>query len=67
MWKSEELFLSSREYFSSLIDSCAKAKESIDIEVYIFIDDEIGQILLLELQKAARRKVKVKILVSNYR
>lgn len=41
------------------------AKESIDLQTYIWANDESGRLIFLELLKAARRGVKVRIIVDQ--
>ncbi|MCB0367073.1 MAG: phosphatidylserine/phosphatidylglycerophosphate/cardiolipin synthase family protein [Bdellovibrionaceae bacterium] len=64
-WKSEELFLTSRVYFSRMLEECRRATQSIDIEVYIFEDDRAGNELLHVLEQAVERGVRVRILVDG--
>lgn len=47
------------------VDMIRRAKKSIDIETFIFNPDTAGKILLKELSDAAKRGVKVRILVDK--
>lgn len=60
-----ETILKNCEYFTSLITDINSAKISIDLEVYIFNFDRAGNILADELCKAAKRGVKVRLLVDG--
>lgn len=64
-WTFEKLFLSSQEYFYEILHSCGQARTSIDIEVYIFSNDEVGKRLIEELEKAVKRGVHVRLLVDG--
>ena len=47
------------------VDMIRRAKKSIDLETYIFNPDKAGKIILKELAEAAKRGVKVRILVDK--
>ena len=47
------------------VDMIRRAKKSIDLETYIFNPDTAGKIILKELALAAKRGVKVRILVDK--
>jgi phosphatidylserine/phosphatidylglycerophosphate/cardiolipin synthase-like enzyme len=42
------------------------AHESIDIQTYIWDDDDVGQFVFMELLKAARRGVRVRLILDQY-
>ncbi len=42
------------------------AKESIILQTFIWDDDEVGQLTFMELLKAARRGVKVRLILDQY-
>lgn len=42
------------------------ARKSIDIQTYIWDDDDVGQFVFMELLKAAQRGVKVRLLLDQY-
>lgn len=48
------------------VDMIRRAKKSIDMESYIFNDDTAGKIILRELAAAAKRGVKVRLLVDKF-
>ncbi len=58
-WK---LYSNSRESWEAMYDDCAKAKESIDFEMYIFDVDEIGQRFLDLFIKKSLEGVHVRLL-----
>ena len=43
----------------------ASAQSAIDIQTFIWIDDEVGRLLYEELLKAARRGVRVRVLIDQ--
>jgi phosphatidylserine/phosphatidylglycerophosphate/cardiolipin synthase-like enzyme len=42
------------------------ARESIDIQTFIWDDDEVGQVMFMELLEAARRGVKVRMILDQF-
>lgn len=54
------------EYFPALLESIANARTEIFFESYIFSEDCIGQEVMLALCKAARRGVRVHLLVDGF-
>lgn len=42
------------------------ARESIDLQTFIWEDDDVGQLLFLEMLQAARRGVKVRLILDQY-
>ena len=55
-----------KEYFDQLISLVENAKESIQLQVYIFNDDETGSRVADALKKAAQRKVSVYLMADGY-
>ncbi len=55
-----------KPYFHRLLGMIEKAKESIHLQVYIFDDDETGQLVAMALKEAVKRKVDVYLLVDGY-
>ncbi len=51
--------------FGAMLDDIAKAKVSIDLEIYIFMPDEAGRLFTDALAGAARRGVQVRLLVDG--
>jgi cardiolipin synthase len=54
------------EYFEKLIHQIKESKYEIQIQVYIFHDDEIGKRIIHELILAAKRGVLVYLLLDDY-
>jgi cardiolipin synthase len=65
-WLSEELFFDGESYFRSLLKGIAHARDSVRMESYIFVMDEVGKAVLDELQSAAARGVHVRLLVDGF-
>jgi len=62
---TEKLYFRAHSYFFDLLQDIQKSKLSIDIEMYIWSTDEIGQQLYLALKQAVKRGVKVRIVVDG--
>lgn len=63
--QSELIFTNGSDYFKHLLSDISQAKRSIDLETYIFDNDIIGQRVIEALCHAAKRGVKVRILVDG--
>lgn len=61
----KEIILIDDAYFTSLITDIQKANNTIDLETYIFKNDEIGKKVALALCDAAERGVRVRLLVDG--
>lgn len=61
-----QLVRGGKPYFDLLIKLINEARELIHLQVYIFDDDETGQLVAEALMAAARRKVAVFVLVDGY-
>ena len=57
-----KLFSDGNEMFDSLLEDIAKAKHHINLEYYIFRDDELGKKYVSALAAKAREGVKVRVL-----
>jgi cardiolipin synthase len=55
-----------RDYFSRLLGLIQHAKHHFHLQVYIFEDDETGQLVAGALKEAAARKVSVYVLADGY-
>ncbi len=55
-----------RPYFDQLLKMIGDAKESIQLQVYIYDDDETGQEVTQALMEAAKRNVLVYLLTDGY-
>ena len=53
------------QLYQSMLNSIGEAKESIDLESYIFANDEIGNKFLEVLNIQAKLKVKIRILIDS--
>jgi len=62
----QETYSSAREYFEDLLNDIDNAESSIEIAVYIFSLDELGQRVVSALTRAAQRKVKVRLMVDGF-
>lgn len=54
------------ESLEARLDMIARAEKSIDVEYYIYDLDEAGKLMTLELIKAAKRGVKVRMLLDYF-
>lgn len=61
----EQLFTDAEPYFSALIQSIDNARSSIDMEVYIYEANYIGQNIAQALSNAAQRGVTVRLLIDG--
>ncbi|MGL5348711.1 MAG: cardiolipin synthase [Peptostreptococcaceae bacterium] len=60
-----ELFFDGEELFEELIESLKKAEKTINIQFYIFKDDEIGSTILEVLKEKAMSGVEVRLLYDS--
>src|SRR3989338_10940913 len=56
-WK---LYTSNKSAWIAMLEACEKARETIDLEQFIFIDDEIGKSFIDICARKAREGVKVR-------
>ncbi len=49
-----------------MLAAIGQARHSVELEIYIYADDEIGRRFLAALTKAAKRKVRVRVLADAY-
>ena len=61
----ETVFNCSDQFFNQLITDIRQAKKSIEIEIYLFKFDNLGQKIINELINAAKRNVTIRILVDG--
>lgn len=64
-WISEELLTDGNQFFLSLIEGINNAKDSINIESYIFNNDNLGKRVAEALINAAKRGVLVRVIVDG--
>lgn len=65
-WQQEQVFVSAEDYFASLLAGIAAARHSIDMDFYIFDYDSVGQAIIEALLGAARRKVKIRLVIDGF-
>lgn len=56
---------SAHDGFAARVYLIRSARRQLDLQYYIWNDDVVGRLLLLELQQAARRGVKVRLLLDD--
>jgi cardiolipin synthase A/B len=61
----EKIFFNGNDYFASLLNDIDQATSSIDLETYIFEFDQLGVKIIKALIAAAKRQVKVNLLVDG--
>ena len=66
LYNKAELIRGGRSYFSTLPEMIDNAQKSIQLQVYIFEEDDTGKEVALRLIKAARRGIKVQVLLDGY-
>lgn len=64
-WNNEKIYNSALEFFAAVRLAIQNAQVSIEIEMYIFNLDDVGQELFKILREAAERSVLVRILVDG--
>ncbi len=64
-WAREQVFQNGDDYFQSLLEDFRRAKSRIDVEVYIFKLDSLGEKILEELRAAAARGVQIRLQVDG--
>jgi cardiolipin synthase len=65
LWDSEALFFDTETYFATLLTDLQQAREEILLETYIFTLDATGRKILEALQAAAKRGIRVKLLMDG--
>ena len=64
-WESESVYSHPEDYYSELLVDISHARQSIELVVYIFALDELGQRFFDALVRAARRGVSVRVQVDG--
>jgi len=64
-WDSESLYYDSDTYFKDLIAELDQAKQTIEIESYIFSQDDLGKRVIRSLLNAAKRDINVRIIIDG--
>jgi cardiolipin synthase A/B len=62
----EVVYFNSFFYFLNLIRELKNSKSKVDISIYIFEDDRIGQLICSHLLNAAIRGVEVRIIIDGF-
>lgn len=65
-WSEERVLSNGTETIDQFLHLIQRAKESIRFEVYIFHNDTCGDVFIEELAKAARKGVKVRLLLDGF-
>lgn len=65
LWKSENVLFDGDAYYDALFTEWERATRTIDFEVYIFDNDQIGSEVVRELKKAVDRGIRVRLLVDG--
>ncbi|MFZ3229322.1 MAG: phosphatidylserine/phosphatidylglycerophosphate/cardiolipin synthase family protein [Pseudobdellovibrio sp.] len=65
MLTEEKIFAKADDFFAKMQDSIVNAKRSIYLETYIFEQDGLGKKILSHLVDAAKRKVRVQVLIDG--
>jgi cardiolipin synthase A/B len=65
-WSSEEVYFLGNDFFSELITNLNNSKNSIEFECYIFYHDNLGRKIIHALISAAKRGVKIKLILDGY-
>src|SRR3990167_2651058 len=63
---TETLYFDGDRYFDDLLGGLRAAESTIDLETYIFDHDKLGHAIADELKRAARRGVRVRLLVDGF-
>jgi cardiolipin synthase len=53
-------------FFPAMLDAIGSARQSVELEIYIYADDQIGRQFLDALTQSAKRGVKVRVLADAY-
>ncbi|HLD16372.1 MAG TPA: phospholipase D-like domain-containing protein [Coxiellaceae bacterium] len=61
----ESIFVTGESYFKALMEEIACARKTIHLETYIFNHDDLGKQMVNVLSEAAKRGVKVRVLVDG--
>ena len=64
-WESEKIYHDGDSFFSELEQDIAQAQKSIELEAYIFSDDPLGRRMARALSEAARRGLRVRVMVDG--
>lgn len=65
VWQEEVLFFDSQSYFGQMLKQMELARKTIDVEVYIFQRDGLGEQIIAALKRAVQRGVVVRVVVDG--
>ena len=65
IWESEKLFFEGDDYFGSLLADMDRAQKSVTMEMYIFNQDQIGQLFIDKFIELQKRGVTVQLIVDG--
>lgn len=66
IWDSELVFHQAHDFYETVLSDMATAASSIDLEVYIFRDDTLGNRFSAALKTAAERNVRLRVIVDGF-
>lgn len=66
VWNKETLFHHARDFYKSVLEDVATVRTSIDLEAYIFDNDDLGRRVMEALKAASARGVMVRLLVDGF-
>ena len=64
-WEHEKVYSDGDQFFSDLSHAMVHARQSIDLETYIFLKDPLGLQVLEQLKAATSRGVRVRLLLDG--
>lgn len=65
-WSCERICMGGAEFFDALVDEIDAARESLELETFIFLPDETGRRVANRIEAAARRGVEVRLMVDGF-
>ena len=64
-WRTEQVFTDGDAFFQTLLAAIEQAKSTVDIESYIFEQDELGERMARALEEAGLRGLRVRCVVDG--
>src|SRR3989344_4699959 len=64
-WDKEQVYFSGDAYYAALLRDIEGAQRSVEIEAYTFNIDGVGKRILAALERAAKRGVRVRLLIDG--
>jgi cardiolipin synthase A/B len=64
-WDGEKLYFKGDDYFEDVLNAIRRSKRQVDLEVYIYKKGILGDKVASALIRAARRGVRVRLLVDG--